>query len=645
MASGEEIGLLRPTWRQSEGGVLLPESLPRSVGEIAGLTLPRSSLTIRNDPPRALEQLQTFIIEEEVGFTRMGLAEVREHSRELPFEPAVAALSDLLEHVEATGWQRSQADLARAFYGPDVGDRFSKILANAPTRRAFAPQALHVLLKILVEEAADVAMTAPWTPENHARLARLVLGVHSVIESGLDAAAPDGAAQLLSYFVQAGAYAPREQQLVRIARAMELHRLASEDAELEAVPEHCPVEQWLLEGYGLGFDEQFRVGFALAAMGHAWTPGGSHRISAQRVEDLLLKAGLADRRSEVLDALSTDRAGFAARQASGSDGALLWDLVGFKERPFLRLATGDLLLLSSAWILSWLSEGFHYRVLREAQRLDSQLPTEVERARRPNGQRYTQYSGRVFETYCLRLAESAHAIPSELVLGASVFDEQSYGNGQLTSDIAIDVPPDLVLIEINAGRLSASGLVNGDVDKVRRDLDRVVLKKVNQIGNCIRHLLPGTPPAATIPGVDITTVRSIWPVVVINTALVQTPLLWNYIRDKRDREKTDVMFEDARVRPLTLLDAEDFEQLLGMVEAGSSLPQLLARKIESGYGERDLAIWLINDRRAPSMHVRAQAVEAIYERGMDAMQSQIDFTAGIQEEDSRASDEGAGTRT
>jgi hypothetical protein len=388
------------------------------------------SLVLGADPPSALEQMRTFVSEEEVGFARLQEGDVRALVSGLPFQAAMSVLAALYGFVDDQGWGAArQVELAKAFYGPTVGARYEGILSAEPDRHVFAPQPLHVLMRILIEDA-DCSPTEEWTDEHHAILCRAVLGAHSVVEEGLDMGVEEGAMALLAYLVQASGYHSRHQQLVEMARAMELHRLGSEDDELCALPEHCPLEDWLLEEYGLSFDEQFTLGFALAAMAHAWDPGNSHQIPAGHVDDLLLKMGLVDRREQAIALVSSDREEFRTDFAETvGPGALAWDVRAFKGSPFLRFENGDLLLLNGSWMLSWLSEGFYFRGLRHAQALDANLPTEGERTRRPNGQRYTQSFGRIFERYGLRLAESCHNLPSSLLLGAVVHGEQPYNGG------------------------------------------------------------------------------------------------------------------------------------------------------------------------------------------------------------------------
>src|SRR4051812_6282275 len=91
----------------------------------------------------------------------------------------------------------------------------------------------------------------------------------------------------------------------------------------------------------------------------------------------------------------------------GGDATLGWELRPFKRWPFLRLTSGDLLLLGRPWLLSWLGEGFHYRAMTYAQALNP-----------PEALKYTRYVGEVVERYALDLAVAAFTPPTQ------VFGEQ-----------------------------------------------------------------------------------------------------------------------------------------------------------------------------------------------------------------------------
>jgi hypothetical protein len=79
------------------------------------------------------------------------------------------------------------------------------------------------------------------------------------------------------------------------------------------------------------------------------------------------------------------------------------------------------------------------------------------------------------------------------------------------------------------------------------------------------------------------------------------------------------------VQPLQLLDIAAYERLLGIVEAGASLPDMLAQKTAGPFRERDLAAWLYGDSAAPSDGSRPSVLEKRWE----AMGIQVQRTSEL----------------
>jgi hypothetical protein len=64
--------------------------------------------------------------------------------------------------------------------------------------------------------------------------------------------------------------------------------------------------------------------------------------------------------------------------------------------------------------------------------------------------------------------------------------------------------------------------------------------------------------------------------------------------------------EQRPVQALTMLDLDDFELLMGLVEGGMSLVEVLRRKAESPFRKLDLNQWRFHDPTAPpGRHPRA----------------------------------------
>jgi hypothetical protein len=151
---------------------------------------------------------------------------------------------------------------------------------------------------------------------------------------------------------------------------------------------------------------------------------------------------------------------------------------------------------------------------------------------------------------------------------------------------------DLVLVEVHAHRITASAMTSGEVTEALEKVSKLLVVKVDQVAGCIDALLDER---ATLPEVDLTSIERIWPVVVSVGHLMQTGPVWKHVRESVEPESAQALARD-RVQPLQLLDIAGYEKLLGIVEAGASLPWMLARKAAGPFRERDLAAWLHGDK-------------------------------------------------
>jgi hypothetical protein len=445
---------------------------------------------------------------------------------------------------------------------------------------------------------------------------RAVLGAHSALESSLDETEWPDRSYALAFELQAATYFHRPSYLEEMARHDELLRLAADDPRLMKSDLRVPVRDWLAT-YGLTADEQWSVGFGLAAMTRAFDDAPRPRALAIHVDDLLAKLGLPDASRE-LPVISASRSEFREQFAAlgSGDGTLAWELRPFKLRPFLRLASGDLLLLGRPWLLSWLGEGFHYRVLLYAEQLQPR-PTLA----------YLTYVGAVVERYVLDLAEATFKPPQQ------VFGEQRYRTSEghaFTSDVAVVSGEDLVLFEVHARRVAATAAVSGDAFAATTEVSKLLVGKAEQLGGCIQALIDGD---AALPSVDIAGVRRIWPIVVSMGHVMQSSNLWEYLRETIDPDKTRA-FQDKRVQPLQVLTVDDYEKLLGLVQAGNDLVAMLSQRASGPFRERDFAAWLHGDPKAPSDTSRHPVLEVRWDSMAKRAVATADMTIGLKPEDS-----------
>ena len=140
------------------------------------------------------------------------------------------------------------------------------------------------------------------------------------------------------------------------------------------------------------------------------------------------------------------------------------------------------------------------------------------------------------------------------------------------------------------------------------------MEKADQLGPCIGALLSGE---AVLPGMHISQIERIWPVVVSVGHVMQTRNLWEYLHAKMDKTKA-ASLADPRVQPVQVMDISDYEKLLGLVQPHDSLPGLLAHKSNGLYRERDFAAWL-HSSGAPSDKPRLSILETRWEEMTDRL--------------------------
>ncbi len=626
-----ETGVHIPTWVQSPFGLVLPNREPQTpvLPTPPELRSKPDPVVVERDPPSPLSQLLPYIDEDAVGFLHSSFDDIVENARSLPCIGSLAAIASLMARVRQLGFAATQQlEVAEDFYGkgPLLAE-LRVLVREQPRRRVFAEQQLMLALWVLITNAAPEGPPRELRREEYGTMRRMTLGCTSVVGDMSRMIVGESRDTWVWYLMQMSAVYRHEMPFPAIARAQELLRRALNDSARED-EQFCPIDEWHMEIYGVALEEQLRLGFALSTLAHAWDQhrdaGRNVYVTPEVVDDALCRTGLRGRRDVALALISATREEFVAQVRTSEQDArrALWDQSTFQRFPFFRCADGGLILLSPYYLQSWLTDGFHFRSLSAAKELDRMTPM-------PKGQRsqrYQNFRGRLYENYCLGLARSVHARKgpqAARVLGEQPFNasrRKKNGKGEKTSDIAIDIRPDLILVETTASRQSLDGLRTGDPARLMEDLDRTVIAKIRQLDNCINHLLAGR---AELPGLPAAAIERVWPVVVSFGVVQQNPALWDHI----DEEARGAL-QQARVMPLTLLDPEEWELLCGLVEAERPLPELLALKTAEPYARMDFAYWLTRDPRAPREKNRARLLKASFDRAMRDTLAGIDFDAG-----------------
>lgn len=586
--------IIVPAWRELDSGLLVPSSVADRLVPGEGeevelppeLAVPPAPVAVLEQMPLSADQMGGAINERELGLEPPAdLAELVDKAEPLPFETAfllVARIAAQVWHMREDA--ERQLALVRTFNMPNLVDRLEQALQvqeGRARRVVFAEQYLTVLQRVLVDHAREATL-ADGATDDELRATVAAYFAAASVTSSADAHLQEGeptAEEWLVYLIKNGSYNVRPPNLNEFTRAREL--FVELPARLVDDNHHCPIDDWFSEDYGLNAVEQHAVGFALYGLSGAMDDDvepGDRSLLAPPFGD----GPLAERVEAIADLVSAPRQWYAEEFAAAGDelDAIAWDRAPFLRRPFLRLADGRWLLISPRMIDSWLGEGFYYRALESAQR-------------RGETNRFFTFFGKLIETYCLDLTRSVYA-GERPVGGGRVHGEQRYGShgGKRTSDIAIDLGPDLVLIEVVSARFATDVRVYGRPEILTVALERMLFKKMGQLGRVTAAVLSGE---ATIPDVDRAHIERIWPVVVTGGDLMQTELLW----DRTDAELPPELAA-ARVEPLTVLDIGDFERLLGLVTEGHHLPDVLGQKAQGPYRRLAISRWMHEELHLPT---------------------------------------------
>ncbi|MCW2984212.1 MAG: hypothetical protein JWR63_1782 [Conexibacter sp.] len=547
---------------------------------------------------RELNQLAVFITARDLGRPEVGVDELIARCRTLPFEPAIFQVAQLHLSVEQhqgdAGWHHEQA--RQMLVGSDIGPRFPAYFAAHPTTLFFSAQALSILERLLVEHAADEPLRDLTSAEG-VSLTEAVLEAHTVLQGFLDQTPLASDEERIAYEMQSNSFFHRQPLLESFARQAEFLRLAQHDPGLIASSDWVPLSVWLDTAAGLSVDEQGMLGHALGAMTDALVPTNPDPlVTAHNAADLLAKLGWP--KDTALTCLAGDRGALqsALGRLDPAGQHLAWEFRVFAATPFLVLTSGDLLLLGGQWLAGWLADGFHYRALLHAQGLGKAVSLK-----------YSRFAGQIAEAYALELARDALP-PSVLILGEQVYEDKGES---LTSDVAALDGADLILFEVSGRRVMAAAARSGSADEAAKEVTRMIVGKAGQLNDCIEALLAGT---ATLPGVDLSKVGRIIPVVVTVGHLHQTRSLWAFLDGAIKKTVTD-----PQVQRLQLLPMASYEVLLGVVNSGAALGDTLAARAAGPYRHRDLAVWLSSgDAEAPSADGRVRMLEVAYQKTGDA---------------------------
>jgi len=274
------------------------------------------------------------------------------------------------------------------------------------------------------------------------------------------------------------------------------------------------------------------------------------------------------------------RAELTSDVAKRFDPALRWASVPFIERPFLRLEAGQIVLVSPRCIERWPVDGVHYRLLRAASKLDP----------KKGAQHFTAFAGELTEVATIEMLEDAHerAVKAHLNIGRVLRAQPLRGGGEST-DIFVLQGGDVVLIEVSSSRITAQTRLTGDLSALRRDLEKVVVKRVNQLDRTVNAMLNSE--FSEIPARGI---KRIFPVVASIEPMRWTPMLHAYLL-----QEAPGLLQQPGVQPLQFVELEDLEALVSVL-GPMSIAQILDGKIQEAGSDADILQWFRDSPWAPT---------------------------------------------
>jgi hypothetical protein len=166
-----------------------------------------------------------------------------------------------------------------------------------------------------------------------------------------------------------------------------------------------------------------------------------------------------------------------------------------------------------------------------------------------------------------------------------VHEAAPLGDGE-SIDVFIAQGTDLVVAEISSSRITAPTRLAGDEASLKRDLDKVVTKRIKQLDRTIEGLRDGS---LAVEGVDWDQARRVFPVV-----LNVEPIRWTGPLHAYLSKEIPGLLKQDKVQPLQFLELDDFEAMLSVL-GPPSMADLLSAKMQSVGVDPDIQQWFFGD--------------------------------------------------
>jgi hypothetical protein len=538
---------------------------PRTLPAISGDGLISSNPSVTVD-----DSFRIPATPDALGLEEPSLAEVEEHLSQLPFEPVMRGLSTMMAAVWfARADQAKHLRLAEQFFGSgQLLQRLRKFQSEDKHHLVFSEQFIAMLMRMLIVGAAPEGLRDDLDEEQTALFQRVMLDIGSRQIIDAEEYGPiSERATWTPYLLRMGLYFDRPDVASDWGRTHALFVDIISEIETSA-HNWCDLQGWLEEDLApLG--DQLAFGFAMASWADVVDEDRdlTNRRRGFTIEDLEAGRQLNAATLEPLTAaISADRTELAASfEAAGKRrGQLLWDRVPFEQKPFLRLKSGELVLMSPRFLYAWMGEGFYYRLLDSATR--RKPPSGRSETAAP---RFMALHGELMEKYVGHLTKESHA--DQVRAGIlQISSDQPYTGTRRTRlrgpDLVLAYLDTLVVIEVTAGRAARRARVLSEPGATLEAAHRLI-GKMRELDRAVNDILQGR---LDVAGLDLARLKRVFPVIVGPSAFMQTPNLWEYIE-----AESSGLFGGPALSPPTLFALDEYEKALWLVEQGKTLAWFL----------------------------------------------------------------------
>lgn len=221
--------------------------------------------------------------------------------------------------------------------------------------------------------------------------------------------------------------------------------------------------------------------------------------------------------------------------------------------------------------------------------------------------------GRLLEEHCFEIARSVYPEDQQ---PRRLFTEFRYGEHGATPDLIVTDERASAFIEIGIDRPNLRDTVGrGDLQAFDHDVESILIPRAEQLDRKITHALAGELPLADVPP---QTLELIYPVICL---LDGFPIGFPLTERVRTRISSAGYLLQQELAPVTIVSVEDLEHLLGLVEGGAQLTDILAAFHTSSLRDEPLRDFLTSD---PALQPRLPTVlEAAFDEIGERLKLQL----------------------